>query len=108
MIKIRRGDAPARLLEIRLEWLSDIWGAFGTGDGRSEYGYGGRGMVEAMLEELDLGEELATLTHGKCAYCEKPLEGNRAEIGHIRPRNNTINFGGEHFPLHYFWLVFEW
>ncbi len=61
-----------------------------------------------MNENLkkDAKELLMEITHGKCAYCESPVNATAVlEVEHFRPRNGISgNPGGGG----YYWLTYEW
>ncbi len=56
----------------------------------------------------EVKQALRELFHGKCAFCESILVLPSESIELFRPRQNTVNLHGEHFPLHYWWLSGEW
>jgi hypothetical protein len=54
-------------------------------------------------------DPLLELFHGKCAFCETPLAGERStDIVPFRPRFQSVNLDGAVDPLHYWWLSYEW
>lgn len=54
--------------------------------------------------EYDIQQALRTLFHGKCAYCEKPIEKGIAEVEHYRPKSAIE--GSDHPG--YWWLALKW
>jgi hypothetical protein len=52
----------------------------------------------------DVVQSLRTSFHGKCAYCEGPIEKGASEVEHYRPK------GGVHGADHpgYWWLAHTW
>ncbi|MEM8994725.1 MAG: AAA family ATPase [Acidobacteriota bacterium] len=106
MIRIRRGAAPEVLRSARLEMLRESWGVFA--EGHESIAYRAGELFAGVFDVLDLGPALLAEGKGVCAYCGAPVDAESLEVGHIRPRANTVNFSGEHFPRHYFWLAFEW
>jgi uncharacterized protein (TIGR02646 family) len=53
-------------------------------------------------------EDLAGLSHGKCAYCESPLESGSAGLDRFRPKAGAVGLSGEFSTEHYWWLAYEW
>jgi hypothetical protein len=54
-------------------------------------------------------DPLLELFHGKCAFCETPLAGERStDIVPFRPRFQSVNLDGAVEPLHYWWLSYQW
>lgn len=53
--------------------------------------------------------QLTTLFHGKCAYCEQPVEQpGFYNVDSFRPKMEALNLDGKTSPLHYWWLAYEW
>ena len=48
------------------------------------------------LAKTEIVDSLTRLFHGKCAYCEQPVDRNSGEIDHHRPKSL------------YPWLAYEW
>ncbi len=107
MISIHRGRAPKIFRTTRAPIDRLIWKVFG-GDDDAEAAYRRSEPLERHLRNAGVRRPLARTFHGKCAFCETRIEAGQGSPDHFRPRNNTLNFRGEHFARHYFWLAFEW
>lgn len=67
-----------------------------------------RGFQFTAFRDSTVRRELHALFHGKCAYCERLLDSQEAEIDQFRPKLGLINQDGRHLPRHYWWLANEW
>lgn len=56
-----------------------------------------------------LMDDLIRLSHGKCAYCETPIEfpGN-ASLDRYRPKAGALGLDGNYSTEHYWWLAYVW
>jgi len=61
----------------------------------------------ALLENAEVRQSLNRLFHGKCAYCETPVQ-DFGEIDLFRPANGAEGTGGDIFYQHYCWLALDW
>lgn len=53
----------------------------------------------------ELASALRALFHGKCAYCEQPIEFG---LDRYRPTSNSLGSDGRIDPDHYWWLAYDW
>lgn len=64
-----------------------------------------------LLYSVEVVRALATLSHGKCSYCETPIEGTTGTVDHFRPLTGTLGIGthgAEDSPDYYGWFAYEW
>lgn len=53
--------------------------------------------------------DLLQISHGKCAYCESPIEATGiGSIDRFRPKAGAIGLNKEFSSEHYWWLAYEW
>jgi predicted ATPase len=112
MIKIQRQPLQFLIPQEREQFLQVIWDSFAH-EAHAAYA---RFPFEEILVRIP-PRPLFDTFHHKCAFCESPIPGEEPSgvpwsdfvpLSHFRPHSNTINFHGEHFPRHYFWLGLEW
>lgn len=52
---------------------------------------------------------LGALFYDKCAFCETRYgHVSPMDVEHFRPKQRCVDQKGQHFPLHYFWMAYEW
>lgn len=105
MFRISRGPAPEFLVDRRMDFLGMLWEKSAERDGERS-GYIRFDPLEDILRAPEILEALERDFDGRCAFCRTRVDPH--EVGHFRPRANTINFHGDHFPRHYFWLALDW
>jgi uncharacterized protein (TIGR02646 family) len=59
---------------------------------------------------IELADAIKDLFHGKCAYCEQPMdyEMSKGVFDRYRPVVGAIDLDGEIDPDHYWWLAYRW
>src|SRR5258706_13672527 len=53
--------------------------------------------------------DLAALSHGKCAYCESPIDVPfTTSFDRYRPKAGALGIDGVYSTEHYWWLAYTW
>jgi uncharacterized protein (TIGR02646 family) len=93
VIRIHKGDAPPGFIHAGDEHRQELCAAY---DADTEaYCSGGQKMVFRETIYQSVTAELDACHHGKCCYCEAPLDANK-EVEHWRPKSR------------YYWLAYSW
>jgi uncharacterized protein (TIGR02646 family) len=53
-------------------------------------------------------EDLAALSHQKCAYCETSIATSGRGLDRFRPKAGAVGLSGDFSTEHYWWLAYEW
>jgi hypothetical protein len=81
MIKLRKGQIPARLQQNAQKWTAELLSAIAAGQKAEE-------LRKSKYNHQDVKDAIKRETNGKCAYCESdPLHVSYADIEHIIPKS---------------------
>jgi len=62
-----------------------------------------------FYQDKEVKDALGQLFHGKCAYCESPLNITASfDVDQFRPKNKAMGLDGSVDENHYWWLAYEW
>lgn len=86
MIRLRRPACPKRLATEGAEQTAALCKAAGASAAAAE-GLRERDFHAAVYAHPEVRQTLWAMQHGKCAYCEKPLNEENAEVEHFRPKS---------------------
>lgn len=93
MIVIQKGAAPPDLVRAGKEHARELCAAYEANP--EIYRSGVQKMVIRATIYQSVKPELEACHHGKCCYCETPLDAN-SEVEHWRPKSK------------YYWLAYSW
>lgn len=53
--------------------------------------------------------DIFALSHGKCAYCETPIDATSTKsLDRYRPKAGALGIDGKYSTEHYWWLAYTW
>jgi uncharacterized protein (TIGR02646 family) len=105
MIRLERGPPPPEARFV-LGRANDKIQAFFALSVRERHQ---RPFIDFIGEMNSVRTHLRKVTHGKCAYCETPLdEGPSGALEHYRPKIGASEISGRGSVDHYGWLAAEW
>jgi uncharacterized protein (TIGR02646 family) len=93
VITIHKGAPPPDFVQTGDDHARELCAAYDADPGA--YCTGGKKMVLREAIYQSVAPELYDCHHGKCCYCEAPLDANY-EVEHWRPKSG------------YYWLAYDW
>ena len=102
MYRIQKSEDGPGILSGKGKSLTDELNA-SADSGATEFDFDNKVYAHATVKTMLKREQ-----HGKCAYCERSLNGDYGAVEHFRPKGGYATADGVLHKPAYYWLAYDW